>query len=216
MRSQTRVALLATIILATAALALAKYVPPRFHDLAGLSDAVVLGTIARVDAETFTLRPEEVLSGAVAPGDLVILRFENWTCSHRWKPYAVGQREIAFLQTLSIDDRRRSHAAYRLRSSGDEAEWEIAAGKVSVQGFRVPGGVVHDEGEHPGQWLPLDDVLDALRTYRRCFSVRHDPAGKPWELEVDVLCDAAALQTFRRRSTVHEYLAARSLEASRK
>ncbi len=213
---QTRLAVLTMSLAAIASVALAKYVPPRFHDLAGVSDAVVLGTIVKVDAETFTLRPEAVVSGSVDPGDLVILRFQNWTCSHRWKPYAVGQREIAFLQALPANDRLRRQAGYRLRSSGDEAEWEISADRVSVQGFRVPGGVVHDEGEHPGQWLPLDNVLDALRSYRSCFSVRHDPAGKPWELEVQLVCDAASLQAFRRRSVVHEYLATTSLEASRK
>jgi hypothetical protein len=190
----------------------AKYAPPRFFVLAGQSDAVVLGEITAVGDTTFTLRSDEVLAGSAIGSSLTIVQFKNWTCSHRWKPYAVGQREVAFLHELPPDQAHDAGARYVLESAGDEAEWEIRGDRISVQGFRVPGGIEFDEGELPGQWLPLRAVLDALRTYRQCFSVAPNPLRYRWPI-VRVLCEKPALDNFRKRSTVHEYLTRTSLDA---
>lgn len=215
MKRLTRLFILTAGPVGVGQLAVAKYVPPRFYDLAGQSAVVVLGEVVKVDSKTFTLRPDEVLAGSAVVVPLVIVRFQDWTCSHRWKPYAAGQHEVAFLDELPPDQARPTGARYRLRSAGDEAEWEIRGDQVSVQGFRVPGGVVYDEGEHPGQWLPLHAVLDALRTYRHCFSVSPAPSGDWWKHKVRVLCEGQAIEAFRGRSVVHEYLTKTSLEASR-
>ena len=186
--------------------AAAKYTPPDFYDLAGGSDAVVVGEIVKVDAQTFSLRSEDVLAGSVSETDLVIVRFKDWTCASRWKPYAVGQREVAFLYELPPDNARQTRARYGLRSAGDEAEWEIRDDRISVH-----------EGGHPPQWRPLDHVVDAIRSYRSCFSVSSDPSGQLRKMdEVRVLCDAPALEEFRGRSPVHDHLAKTSLEASRR
>lgn len=193
--------------------ALAKYVPPQFFVLAGQSDAVVLGEITAVGDTTFALRPDEVLAGNAIGSSLMIVQFENWTCSHRWKPYAVGQREVAFLYELPPDRAHATGARYGLQSAGDEGEWEIRGDRISVQGYRVPGGIEFDDGEHPGQWLPLRAVLDALRTYRQCFSVSPHPLRYRWPI-VRVLCDKPALDDFRARSSFHEYLTSTSLDAA--
>jgi len=66
---------------------------------------VVLGDIVNVDEKSFTLLVREILAGSEAATELEVVRFIDWTCSHRWKPYAVGQGEIAFLHRL---DERRS------------------------------------------------------------------------------------------------------------
>jgi hypothetical protein len=133
------------VLVGIARLAEARYMPPSFRDLAGASDVVVLGPIVKVDSKTFTLRVDEVHSGSAPGPELVIARFRNWPCSRRWKPDAVEQREVCFLHALSTEGARATGARYSLRSAGAEDEWEVEGDRVSVQGFRVPGGVIHDE-----------------------------------------------------------------------
>lgn len=211
----SRVPRAASLFLATfgyATLVEATYVAPRFHDLAGLSDLVVLGEIVSLTPTTFTLRVQEALVGHTETEELVVVQFKDWTCSHRWKPYKPGQVELAFLRRLPTQPPAAKPPWYYLPSAGDEAEWEIEGDRVSVQGFRVPGGTVFDQGEHPGQWLPLADVLDAVRGYRHCFSVSPPPEGK-WASSVRLACDPSEVEAYRQRSSVHEYLAKTSLEA---
>lgn len=214
----TRILLLTAAAATVSQSALADYIPPSAHDLAGLSAAIVLGHIVEVDSRTFTLRADEVLAGTVDGSILVIERFEDWTCSKRWKPYAAGQREVVFLDELAPGSSHAAGARYRLRSGGTEAEWEVREDHVAIMGFRVPGIETSDDKEHMGQWqwLPLQPVLDALRTYRQCFSVAADSSGVRWKQVVRVLCDQPDVNSFRGRSVFHDYLATTSLEAASK
>jgi len=198
---------------ATVATAVAEYIAPSFVVLAGRSDLIVAGMIAKVSPKTFTLRVEEVLAGSERSKEIEVLRFEDWTCSFRWKPYEAGQREIAFLHKLSKKEARESGAKYGTMSAGDEGEWEIVGKEVSVQGFRVPGGREFDQGEHPGQWLPLDLVLDSIRRFRRCFSIVTDK--DPWGSKILQSCSATELAEYRSRSYVHAYLVETALESGR-
>lgn len=196
------------LALAAAATAVAEYFPPPFFVLVGRSDLIVVGTIVKVSPETFTLRVEEVLAGFDRSKEIEVVRFEDWTCSVRWKPYEVGQREVAFLYELEEDEAHRTGAKYGTMSAGDEGEWEILGREISVQGFQVPGGRIFYQGEHPGQWLPLDLVLDAIRGFRRCFSVVE--GSSQWG-KARLTCTATELSTYRSRSQVHAYLASDAL-----
>lgn len=210
MKQVVRIALLGLLLAVTAvATAVAEYLPPPFFVLAGSSDLIVVGTIVKVSPKTFTLRVEEVLSGSDRSKEIEVLRFEDWTCSVRWKPYEVGQREVAFLYELDEGKSRTRGAKYATMSSGDEGEWEILDRNISVQGFHVPGGHGFDQGEHPGQWLPLDIVLDAIRRFRHCFSVAS--GENRWASEARLLCSAAELAAYRSRSYIHAYLASDAL-----
>jgi len=208
MRFEGTVVLLVVALLRSATVAHGKYYPPQFFELAGSADVIVRGVIVNVNETSFTLRVSEVLAGREDATELEVLRFVDWTCSHRWKPYAVGQEEVAFLQRLDDKEMRDTGAEFKLLSAGDEGEWEIVGSEVSAQGFRVPGGRIDDQGEHPGQWLPLGVVLDAIRDYRGCFSVHGH--GRDWE--VRKLCAPRELEQYRRRSTIHEYLVQTSEE----
>jgi hypothetical protein len=208
MRFRGTAVLLTLAILESATVAEGKYDPPEFFELAGLADVIVRGEIVKVNEKSFTLRVSETLAGREDATELDVLQFVDWTCAHRWKPYAVGQEEVAFLRRLDEKERRETGARFALLSSGDEGEWEIVGSEVSVQGFRVPGGRLDDQGEHPGQWLPLDVVLDAIRHYRSCFSVHGDYRNR----EVRKLCATHELEQYRRRSTVHAYLVQTSEE----
>lgn len=208
MRFRGTVVLLMVALLESATVAEGKYYPPEFFELAGLADVIVRGEIVKVNEKSFTLRVSEILAGREDATELDVLQFVDWTCSHRWKPYAVGQEEVAFLRRLDDKEMRETGANFALLSAGDEGEWEIVSSEISVQGFRIPGGRVDDQGEHPGQWLPLDVVLDAIRHYRRCFSVHGDGRNR----EVRKLCATRELEQYQRRSTVHEYLVQTSEE----
>lgn len=201
------VVLVVLALLESATVAEAKYSPPQFFELVGLADVIVRGEIVNVNEQSFTLRVDEILAGHEDAKEVDVLQFVDWTCSHRWKPYAVGQEEVAFLRRLDDKEMRETGANFALLSAGDEAEWEIVGSEISVQGFRVPGGRVDDQGEHPGQWLPLDIVLDAIRHYRSCFSVQ---GGR--NQEVRKLCATRDLEQYRRRSMVHDYLVQASEE----
>jgi hypothetical protein len=198
---------------AATAAAVAEYFPPPFFVLAGRSDLIVVGTIVEVSRKTFTLRVEEVLAGSVRSKEIEVLRFQDWICSTRWKPYEAGQREVAFLYKLDRSEARKTGAKYGTMSAGDEGEWEIVDEEVSVQGFAIPGGREFNEGEHPGQWFPLDVVLDAIRRFRRCLSV---VAGESvWTSQARLTCSARELSAYRSTSQVHEYLVSTALGGAR-
>jgi hypothetical protein len=196
------------LVFAMAATAVADYSPPPFFVLAGSSDLIVVGTIVKVSPGTFTLRVEEVLAGFERSEEIEVVRFEDWICSVRWKPYEAGQREVAFLFKLEEDEARRTGAKYGTMSGGDEGEWEILGREISVQGFQAPGGRTLSQGEHPGQWLPADRVLDAIREFRRCFSVDEGPSR--WG-KARLTCTATELSAYRSRSQIHAYLASDAL-----
>lgn len=201
---------LALGMLALATDAVARYKPPAFHDLAGASDLIVVGTIVRLSDSTFTLQIEEVLAGTWPDARVTALRHVDWTCSRRWRPYEVGQREIAFLRRLAVGAAGSSEAPFRTMSPGDEGEWEIRDGRVSVQGFRIPGGEVFNDGEHPGQWVSSDLVRDALRTYRQLYVFTPSPGGR---YEIGRRVSGAAFAEFSARSFVHRYLVATTEDA---
>src|SRR5262245_8547156 len=115
-----------------------KYGPPPFHVLAGAADLVVVGTIVGLSDSTFTLRIEETLAGSWSSRDVTALKHTDWTCSYRWKPYQLGQREIAFLTRVQPEEGHAAAATFRPMSDGDEGEGEIVGDRGSVQGFRRP------------------------------------------------------------------------------
>lgn len=195
--------LLSLGLLALVPSAAARYLPPSLHVLAGASDLIVVGTIVQLDAETFELRADEVLAGEAPTGKLIVKRFEDWTCASRWKPYAVGQREIAFLR------RPAEKGPFTLMSAGSEAEWEVQDAVVKVPGFAITG---YPQATPDDYWqhLPLARVSDAFRRYRVCFSVTHSPQRGT---AVRRQCDDATLLAYRDRSPVHAFLARTSLDA---
>jgi hypothetical protein len=191
-------------LLALALNASARYLPPTLQVLAGASDFIVIGAIVQLDAETFELRADEVLAGEAPPGKLIVQRFEDWACASRWKPYAVGQRVIAFLR------RPAEKGPFTLMSAGSEAEWEIQDAIVNSPGYAITG-YSQNKPEEYWQRLPLADVRDAFRRYRTCFSVSQSLQRGT---AVRRHCEDAALLLYRGRSTLHAFLTQTSLDAT--
>jgi hypothetical protein len=171
----------------------ALYAPPAFYQLAAGSDLIVLGRIVALSDSTFSLAVEEVLVGECPDTILRIARFQDWTCSARWKPYALGQREIAFLC--------RRGSGYRTNSPGAEGEWEVIGDHVACA---YMGTYFRPSLESIDLMLPLEAVVYALKDFGTCFRIEGGQPG--YKEKIVKLCKAREIENLVRRSKVHKYL----------
>jgi len=117
------------VVLAAAALALfartatAKYEPPTFSEMAFGARVVVVGRIETLRDADYDLRVEERLAGEESATTLRVRRFENWACAERVRPYAVGQRIVAFLE--------RGDDGWRAMGGGCEGEVALDGGSAA-------------------------------------------------------------------------------------
>ena len=198
-----KVLLPAVLAISLPAAAAARYIPPPLYDLVGFSDLIVVGTISRVEADTFFLEVEEVLRGSEAKASIEIERFRDWTCSHRWEPYAPGQRVVAFLA--------REEGSYKLRSAGAEAEFPIYGDRAIVPAFAVLQPRLEiDESLEAG--VPLDVVRSMITGFSACFELDLVRARFPRVEHVEIVCDGDALEAYRSRSPLHASLVRMTLK----
>jgi len=199
MRSWTSIFL--ALVFQNAGQAAAVYSPLAFYQLAAGSDLVVLGRIVSVSDSTFSLAVEDVLVGAAPEAELQIRRFKDWTCSQRWLPYAIGQREIAFLC--------RRESGYRTNSGGSEGEWQIIGSEINCD--YMSSEYSHPEVEILERALPLALVVSAIRDFGACVRIDADwrsrkEGGPSYKETIVELCDAPAIDALAERSEVHRYL----------
>lgn len=194
----------------------AKYVPPKFFELAGASDLIVTGKIIELRENTFLLLIEKIVAGEYLGKTIEITKFQDWPCASRWKPYAINQREIAFLWRVPDKNKDEYPAPLALLSAGAEGEWEIIGKSVYSLGFRVPGFDASEETEHPGQELNIDVLMDAIKGFRKCFSVIYKTDSEdPWNPMIGVKCSGEEILAYKDKSVVHQYLAETALEFKR-
>lgn len=182
---------------------LADYLPPTLLQLAAGSDLVVVGRIVALDKSTFTLLVEETLVGTAADSRIRVARFQDWACSVRWQPYAIGQREIAFLC--------RNKGRYRTNSPGAEGEWPISGDQVTCAYYHPS-----PEIRSPGNVLPLEMVTSALKDFGACVRIDSKPpkpyGGDGLPLPPDYrriieVCDHwEQILPLATRSAMHKYL----------
>jgi hypothetical protein len=178
----------------------ADYLPPTLLQLVAGSDLIVLGRIVAVDQSTFTLSVEEALVGTATDSLVEVSRFQDWACSTRWQPYAVGQREIAFLC--------RKGTGYRTNSPGAEGEWQITGNRVTCAYYAPPGI------QSPANVLPLKSVTPALKDFGACVRIDSKPprveGGLPLPPEyrrIIEVCDYwEQILALATRSEMHKYL----------
>jgi len=154
----------------------AAYVITNFVDLAGNSDAIVVGTIAEVAEDTYSLTVEEVLAGAVMEGEaLTVRRFRDWLCAWRWADYEVGQKLLVFL------NRGDKGKVWVSRGAAGEGESPIVENEVHAN-FGVPGETIEYKGPFGKCCLSavrFDQVRTAILDFRAAFRVV--PAKDPWQ-----------------------------------
>jgi hypothetical protein len=183
-KSSTQATRLSTALALAFLLAMAAFSRPvdygrhLLFELTAQSDVIASGSIVRVHGETFEFAVDEVLVGDVSTRALEVVRFEDWTCHHRWTEYAVGQRLLLFL-------RRDEHDAMLLNviGAGDEGEMPFVGDHVIAENsnsFRVHGYEVglHEAAGAPmtGTALPFAELSEAIRGFRSACSW----SGTPW------------------------------------
>lgn len=149
----------------------ADYSPPSLTDLVLASDAIVVGDVEGLSANTFRLRVSEVVHGPIQSATIEVERFEDWTCAARWAPYAVGQHALLFLN--------RHEGRWQIRSAGGEGEMPIENGRVHVpgsydglapSGSNAYGRLTVQGGTFVGFTLDERALAAALREARACFT----------------------------------------------
>ena len=178
--------------------AMGDYSPPAFYDLVGASDVIAYGEITAVQERTFDLRVERWIAGAPKGAtSLRIKRFDNWTCSFRWAPYAQGQRVLVFLRRDAASGAKLG-TPWVLRSAGGEGEMPLLPkGQVALRGVPVPGmkwGPIPVAGSAVhGAQVPLSTFVTVIERFRRCFALKLE--RNPWirVTRVRTVCDPGVL-----------------------
>src|SRR5690606_35602407 len=104
--------------------------------LFGESQLIVEGTIDRVDAESFTVRPTEVFAGSIGTAPLRVKKYADWTGGRRWRPYRAGQNVLLFLSKPPTSE-RAADDHWRIRGLAGEGEMPIADGHVFPHGLYI-------------------------------------------------------------------------------
>lgn len=142
--------LLAALVLAL--LAAPSYSPLKLHELIGLADLMVTGTIVEVREETVVVEVAKVGFGE-SPPRIVVRRFQNWSCASRWAEYAVDQRCIYFLAAG-----KNSGDPYWILSGGGEGERPLENDQSLVTLWSL--------GKQP---IAVEVLMSEARRYREHF-----------------------------------------------
>lgn len=144
----------------------ADYDPTLLPELIDKSDLIIYGEIVTIQKANVTVKAFETIKGAKPKGNLVIDKFENWTCANRFAPYRIGQKEYFFLK------RKKSVNQYFALGAANEGEMPVANQKVYYKYqylsidknpplFKVYGGAVR------GYTYDKSKFVDALKFYMK-------------------------------------------------
>ncbi|PKB43051.1 hypothetical protein AX016_1234 [Cellulophaga sp. RHA19] len=197
--------ILTTIILLFSVIGLrAEYRPLDLYEMILGAEKIVYGEIIELDSLTFTLKVERNLTGDET--ELVIQRFENWPCAHRWTDYKVGQRLFLFLKNYN--------GKLNSMSGGNEGELPIQNESVYINSFSLdpppppnPNGQSNEileqdfidskkyrvfGNDYFGHKTALDDFTSTVIRIRNCFEIKY---GKYHQIEEAVIkCDEKQLE----------------------
>lgn len=139
----------------------------KLHRLFLEADSVVIGRIVALDEHKFEVAITRQISGVTLPERVEMYRFVNWTCAHRWAPYALDQELVLFL--------RRSYNGKHLRrlGAGCEGEMPLLGSEVGLSDFFVHDvpleQVAIGTRNVPLQRVPLAELETAIRFVRERF-----------------------------------------------
>lgn len=173
------------------------YTPESVIDRITSADTIVVGVISRVDPDAIEVKVQDLVVGSCKVGDTIrVVKFGDWACAFRWKPYAVDQRLFMFLNKEST----QTGDLYRIRGAGGEGESPIVD-ELIYPNFSIPGLAVT---ETPS--LRLDLFRTAIADFRATFRVtRVEPKPRENGIELQysridrVSTPTTASSTFRKR-----------------
>jgi len=183
----------------------ADYSPVPLFDLLGTSDLVLVGTIAELDAEAYTLAVSERIAGAWTEPTIRVQRFEDWECASRWAPYAEGQEVLVCLRRVRTDE---GAAVYRIRSGGGEGEMPVVDGSVVCRTFAADAEeCAVGDARLRGVLATVAEVAAAVRGLRACYAFEVDRDAWPRLVGVRAEASDEELRRFRERSPLAARLA---------
>ena len=163
----------------------ADYRPLRLYEMILGAEKIVYGEIIQLDSLTFTIKVERNLTGDEP--QLVIQRFENWPCAHRWSEYKVGQQLFLFLKNYN--------GHLNSMSSGNEGELPIQNGSVYINNLSLdikPPPNPNRQSNHIseqdfinskkhrvfdsdyfGHKTSVDDFASTVIRIRNCFEIKY-------------------------------------------
>lgn len=170
----------------------ADYSPPPLEELVLGADVIVVASVVTTGSP-MSVRVHDWVVGS-GGATIRVAPFEDWTCSARWMPYAVGQKALMFLKV-------GEDGVHTIMSAGGEGEMPVVGDRVFVHsyysaGFGLPGGAAVEVApgvNYSGEPVELSEVVRALRHVRSCFRVtRRDR----WRVRgVEHTCGGASIGT---------------------
>jgi hypothetical protein len=209
-----------SLIALLASQSLADYRAPRFFEMVGGADLIVLGQVESVQEETYRLKIERVLAGKWEAPDVTVMKVRDWACSWRFGPYEIGQRVVAFLEKRNEWSKHFGMTVFSQMSAGCEGEFPVQDSTVYC--YTIPGTPASrgSIGRHQDVYKArLDYLLSAIGGYRSLYRVTlskqvpndHLMFAERVELSPETLRLSAAahlsqLKSYARRSYLHQYL----------
>ncbi len=137
-----------------------------FVRLAGLADAVVAGTITKVEDSIFELRVDDAIAGDLKTGAILKVRqFQDWSCAQRWSKYDADQKVLLFLNHIAADE------LWVIGGGADEGESPIVRDEVYAN-FPAPGNyVTHGKKQYSFKPLKYAELRQAIVDFRATWRV---------------------------------------------
>lgn len=179
------------------------YEPIPLPRLIGLADFILMGTVVAVEAETFTFKIEEELSGDAGKGEITLQQFiPNKFDGPRAAPYELGQRFMLFLK------KDTSENVLKILGRGGEGEMPIESGFVYFQGRHVEGlerkaYSVH-QTERMIQRFDCQVFATAVKDFRSCYTCEFDPVQERYKCQKT--CGTSEFQEMEKKSFIHRHL----------
>ena len=179
----------------------ADYDPTLLPEPIDSSDLISYGEIVATHNGSVTAKVLEIIKGKNPKSEIVIAKFENWTCANRFAPYRVRQKEFFFLK------RKKSVNQYFALGSANEGEMPVVNQKVYYQSqylsidtnpqlFKVYGGAIR------GYVYDKNVFVEALKFYMRYRTdIRADSNGN--QARIDTTKNIALLRIFAELQATH-------------
>lgn len=145
-------ALLAILLILVAITAQAKKARVSLGELICGAELILTGEVVALDDTTYTFKIEQTIVGKTAD-TIVVKRFENWKCDHRYQAYAVGEKLCLFLYRWNGE---------WITINGTDGE------KPIVNGFIVPDGIYRPDVHRAT--ISIDEFIATMNAFRRCYT----------------------------------------------
>lgn len=163
----------AIVLLLLSERVMADYVPPHFFEMVGGAELIVAGEITELGDETYLLKIERFLAGTWREPAVEVTRYRDWVCSHRWAPYAKGQRIVAFLDKDDPASQKSGRPIFQTWSAGCEGEFPVVEGVAYC--YTVPA-VAESQcgaiGRHDSVVKArVENLYSAIEDYRQLYHI---------------------------------------------